>query len=100
MRYGTQAQILAFGVIFLVQPVSAVFYPVSALPYGLQIVSRLLPSSYVFEGMRTVIAGGEVLSSNLLMAFLTNTAYVVLSLLFFYGMFARAKRRGLLLKLE
>lgn len=30
LRFGTSAQILAFGLIFLVQPFSAVFYPVSA----------------------------------------------------------------------
>jgi len=36
LRYGQQAQILAFGFIFLIQPFSAVFYPVSALPSFLQ----------------------------------------------------------------
>ena len=57
LRYGTQAQILAFGLIFIIQPFSAVFYPVSALPYTLQIVSLALPSAHVFEGLRAVLLG-------------------------------------------
>jgi ABC-2 type transport system permease protein len=100
LRYGTQAQILAFGFIFLIQPFSAVFYPVSALPSALQPISYLIPASYVFEGMRAVVATGSFSAGNLLLAFGTNIVYLVLALVFFYFMFARAKVRGSLMKLE
>ena len=99
LRYGTQAQILAFGLIFLIQPVSAVFYPVSALPSFLQPIALALPSAHVFEGMRAVLQG-EFPIATLGYAFLTNAIYLVLALIFFYTMFSRAKKRGLLLKLE
>src|SRR3989344_5834874 len=65
MRYGMQAQILAFGLIMLLQPFSAVFYPVSALPSFLQKVAGIFPSSYVFEGMRTILNGGSFPLSHL-----------------------------------
>jgi len=91
---------LAFGFIFLIQPFSAVFYPVSALPSFLQPVAYLIPASYVFEGMRSVVATGSFSSFNLALAFATNAVYLVLSVMFFYYMFARAKRKGSLLKLE
>ncbi len=40
---------------FIVQPLGAVYYPVSTLPGWLQSVSWLLPPTYVFEGLRSVL---------------------------------------------
>lgn len=100
LRFGTSAQILAWGFIFLVQPFSAVFYPVSALPEAFHFVAYLIPSTYVFEGMRAVVLSGAVSGHDLLFGFLTNIAYLVLTLWFFYKMFARVKEKGLLLKLD
>jgi len=100
LRYGTSAQVLAFGFIFLIQPFSAVFYPVSALPHAVQWVSYLLPSTYVFEGMRTVLATGAIPYAYLGYAFLANIIYMVIILFFFYKMFGWVKRKGLLLKLD
>ena len=57
-RYGRAAEALIWGVPFFIQPISAVFYPVSVLPDWLQKVAYLLPSTYVFEGMRQVLATG------------------------------------------
>ncbi len=100
LRYGTQAQILAFGFIFIIQPFSAVFYPVSALPGALQTVAKLLPTTYVFEGMRKIIAGGGLPLNDMLISFGLNLVYLALVIWFFYVMFRRAKERGLLLKLD
>ncbi|MBI2623527.1 MAG: ABC transporter permease [Candidatus Liptonbacteria bacterium] len=99
-RFGTSAQVLAFGVLFLIQPFSAVFYPVSALPASIQWISYLLPPTYVFEGMRAVIATGTLPFATLGYALLNNAIYLILVLWFFYRMFARVKEKGLLLKLD
>ncbi len=100
LRFGTSAQILAFGLIFLVQPFSAVFYPVSALPESLQFFAYILPSTYVFEGMRAVINTGtlpfDLLTKGLILGFL----YMAAMIFFFYKMFAHVKRDGRLLKLD
>lgn len=100
LRFGTSAQILAWGFITLVQPFSAVFYPVSALPAFLQPVAYFLPSTYVFEGMRAVIATGSFSAVHLGGAVIANSVYLLLTVLFFYRMFAYVKREGKLLKLE
>lgn len=100
LRFGTSAQVLAFGLIFLIQPFSAVFYPVSALPAAIQWVTYLFPSTYVFEGMRNVISSGAVSMTALAWSFGLNLVYLVLALAFFYGMFRIVKRKGLLLKLD
>ncbi len=99
-RYGTSAQILAFGLVFLIQPFVAVFYPVSSLPAWAQWISYVLPPSYVFEGMRAVIATGTLPLRELWLAFGTNAVYLALSLWIFYRMFRRVKEKGMLLKLN
>jgi len=100
LRFGTAAQILAFGIIVLIQPFSAVFYPVSALPHYLQYVSYIIPSTYVFEGMRAVAATGTLPVRDLVLALGTNAVYLVLVLWFFYKMFALVKVKGRLMKLD
>jgi len=99
-RYGTSAQILAFGFVFLLQPFVAVFYPVSALPVWAQWISSVLSPTYVFEGMRAVIATGTLPLRDILFASGLNVIYLVLSLWLFYWMFKRVKEKGLLLKLN
>lgn len=100
LRYGASAQVLAFGFIMLIQPFTAVFYPVSVLPNGLQYVAYMIPSTYVFEGMRGVIATGEFSYTLFLGAMGTNAVYAVVITWFFYRMFAYVKRTGKLLKLD
>lgn len=100
LRFGTSAQVLAFGVVFLVQPFSAVFYPISALPASIQWISYLIPTTYVFEGMRSVIMTGALPTRELWLALGMNFVYLALALGLFYWMFRRVKEKGLLLKLN
>jgi ABC-2 type transport system permease protein len=87
-------------VIVLIQPFSAVFYPVSALPQALQYIAYALPSTYVFEGMRAVIATGTLQLSTLFISLGLNAVYLVLVTWFFYAMFKKVKEKGLLLKMD
>lgn len=100
LRYGTSAQVLAFGLIVIIQPFTAVFYPVSALPDSIQWISFLIPTTYVFEGMRTVLSGGALQVTDLLFAFLLNIIYLLVMLWFFKAMFKKVKAMGRLLKLD
>ena len=100
LRYGTSAQTLAFGLIFIFQPFSAVFYPVSALPAIVHPISYLLPSTYVFEGMRQLINFGTVTSSDIYYGLILSLCYVVLMIIFFSRMFARVRIEGRLLKMD
>lgn len=100
LRFGTSAQVLAFGFVILIQPFSAVFYPVSALPNAIQFISYLFPSTYVFEGMRAVLATGIMPANYIVLAFVTNAIYLALVMILFYAMFNWVKRKGALLKLD
>ncbi len=99
LRWGLAAESLAWAVPFLIQPFSAVFYPVSVLPAPLQPVAWLLPSTYVFEGMRGVISSGEMQWVSLMISFGLNVAFLILSGGFFAFMFNVARNKGLLVKI-
>jgi len=100
LRFGKSAEALVWGIPFLIQPFSAVFYPVEVLPNWLQIVAYTMPSTYVFEGMREVLSNGEWLNLKILMiAFLLNILYLVAGAIFFGWMFSQVREKGYLTRL-
>ena len=48
LRWGLGAEELAWAAIFLVAPVSGVYYPIGVLPWWLQAIAYALPSAHVF----------------------------------------------------
>lgn len=100
LRFGTSAQILAFGLVFLLQPFSAVFYPVSAIPESFSWISYLIPSTYVFEGIRTSVTTGMIDYGLILNGLVISFIYLIVMLWFFVKMFKKVKREGRLLKLD
>src|SRR6185295_1190391 len=59
LRLGPASEWFIWPVPALISPFAGVFYPVSTLPVWMRGISYLLPPSYVFEGMRAIISGGE-----------------------------------------
>lgn len=100
LRFGRGIQNFAWGFIVLLNPVAAVYYPVSTLPALLQHIAKILPPSYVFEGMRQILSGKSVSPDYLFWAFFLNFVYLILSLWFFAFMFEKAREKGKLVKLE
>lgn len=99
LRYGHQAEALAWAVPFLLQPLCAVFYPVSVLPMPMQKIAWFIPATHVFEGMRYILAGGKNPDGYLLWACGLNALYWTASVVFFGAMLARARERGSLAKI-
>ena len=58
LRSGLGAEEIAWAAIFLVAPVSGVYYPIAVLPAWLQPIANALPSAHVFEGMRALLLDG------------------------------------------
>ncbi len=98
LRFGLGAESLAWVAIFAVAPVSGIYYPISVLPDWLQIVARVMPSSYVFEGMRAIIRDGVVRVDYMLIATGLNVIYLAAGALIFLAFFRNARQRGLLLQ--
>lgn len=98
LRFGQEAEVLAWGIALLFHPFSAVFYPVSVLPGWLQTVAFYIPSAHVFEGMRQVISDGVFPVDHLLWAAGLNAVYITAAVLFFWWNFRAVKKKGLLVK--
>ena len=57
LRFGSGAEALAWGVMFVVMPLSGIFYPVDALPTVLQPVALALPTTHAFAALRGLVDG-------------------------------------------
>ena len=55
LRNGMGAESLAWTLMFVLMPLTCVYYPVATLPHWLQMVAWALPPTYVFEGMRALV---------------------------------------------
>lgn len=95
IRFGTQVQTLAWSGVYLLAPFSAIYFPVSILPKWAQIISRFVPTSYLFEGSRMVLQTGKIPYNNLLISLALTCFYLFLSFLFFKKSFLAAKQNGL-----
>ncbi|HVY85470.1 MAG TPA: ABC transporter permease [Caulobacterales bacterium] len=60
LRFGPASEWLIWPIPSLISPFAGVFYPLATLPGWMQAIAHLLAPSYVFEGMRGVIAGHGV----------------------------------------
>ena len=98
MRFGQEAEVLAWSMVFLFQPISCVFYPMEVLPNWLKPVAWANPAAHVFEGMRAVLSSGEAPLANLAWAVGLNAVLLVAVVAWFYRTFAYCKDQGLLVR--
>jgi len=98
MRYGQEAEVLAWSMVFLFQPISCVFYPMEVLPAWLKPVAMANPAAHIFEGMRGVLASGSPPLQNLAWAVMLNALCLVAVIAWFYRTFAYCKEHGLLVR--
>ncbi len=100
VRFGKDVQSLSWALIFLVQPLGAVFYPVSVLSPQLQIIAWGLPTTYVFEAMRHQLTTGDIRGDLLIWGTILNIIYLVIGYVALRFFFRQAKDNGMLAKLE
>lgn len=96
LRVGLGAESVVWMVMFLIAPVSAIYYPVSILPDWLQPVAWALPTAHVFEGMRAVLFDGVFRLDYLAGAMLLNLFYFGVGVAVFMWSFRAARQHGLL----
>jgi ABC-2 type transport system permease protein len=98
MRFGQEAEVLAWSMVFLFQPISCVFYPMDVLPGWLRAIAWANPAAHVFEGMRAVLSTSTQPVMNLLWASGLNVVLLVAMIMWFYRTFAYCKEQGLLVR--
>jgi ABC-2 type transport system permease protein len=82
LRLGPSAEWLVWPVPAVISPFAGVFYPIAILPHWMQWIGKLLPVSYVFEGLALGLGLAVV--------------YVFLACWFFKRVFRHAVRTGIL----
>lgn len=98
LRYGLGAESICWAVLFLLAPVSCVYYPAATLPPWLQPVAWAIPATHVFEGMRAILFGQGFRADLFWSALGLNVLYGTMVSAFFLWMFEIVRARGLLLK--
>ena len=98
--YGQRIQVVAWSFGWLIQPFSAVFYPLASLPPWIQSIAVWLPTTHVFEGMRQVLKTGAVSLNSLGSAFVLDILFLFLAIGFFQFALSYAKKTGQLTRSE
>ena len=96
LRMGPAAEWFIWPLPAVISPFAGVFYPIATLPAWMQYVSALLPPSYVFEGMRAVVAGDRVSLGSALWGGGLAVFYLLAACWFFSRTYRYAVRSGLL----
>ncbi|HKN30385.1 MAG TPA: ABC transporter permease [Roseiarcus sp.] len=96
LRLGPASEWLIWPIPMIVSPFAGVFYPVAVLPAWMQAIAAALPPSYVFEGMRAVVAGEPAPWGWLAVGGGLALVYLVLACLFFVAVYRAAIRNGLI----
>jgi ABC-2 type transport system permease protein len=99
LRHGMGAESLAWSVIFALAPLSCVYYPITVLPGWLRPVAWALPSTHVFEGMRSVLFDHTFRMDYFLGAVGLDLLYLAAGAAVFFMAFRDARRRGALLQM-
>ncbi|MCA9369504.1 MAG: ABC transporter permease [Pseudomonadales bacterium] len=95
LRYGPKAQTVIWTLPGILLPFSAIYFPLSQLPAVIQPISRMIPTTYIFESMRALIQGGEVDPLYLTVSFALNIAFLSFAFWFFVKSFRYSTKLGL-----
>jgi ABC-2 type transport system permease protein len=95
LRHGTRVQSITWTLVFLISPFSAVFFPVKLLPEWGQFIAKFVPSSYIFEAMRSIIETNTFDHNILFYSFGLAIFYFILTFIWLNRSFSYALRQGL-----
>lgn len=96
MRWGSRVQTLAWTSINILSPFIPIFYPLEALPPWARTVASMIPASYVFEGLRTLLQTGNYDIANLVWPTILCLLYILVGLILMYKAFRSMHQRGLI----
>ena len=96
LRLGPASEWFIWPIPAMLSPFAGVFYPLSTLPKWMQWIGHILPPSYVFEGMRAIVAGRPASLAMLLWGAGLAVVYILLAGWFFTYVYRYAVRTGLI----
>ncbi len=94
LRFGSGAEALAWGILFMVMPLSGVFYPVRSLPWILRPVAIALPTTHAFAAGRALLSHRGLAWAQLGIAAASAAGLLVAAVAFVVAMLSLFRRRG------
>ena len=98
LRNGLGAESIVWTLMFALLPLACVYYPVSVLPPWLQYVAWMLPPTYVFEGMRSLLSDQIFRGDLMVQALAINGVMLTAAFVVFIALLNSARRAGSLLQ--
>jgi len=98
VRNGLGAENMAWTIMFILLPLTCVYYPVAVLPHWLQHVAWALPPTYVFEGMRALLIDHVFRADLMVEALALNVVFFLAGAAAFMGLLKSARRSGALMQ--
>jgi ABC-2 type transport system permease protein len=93
--WGHKVETATWVIAYLFAPFSGVFYPVSMLPSWAQTLSWCLPTTYIFEGMRQLLATKVFPMKYFWISCSLNIGLLSLSIAGFYFAYEASRKKGL-----
>src|SRR6266516_245470 len=98
LRNGLGAESLVWTIMFLLLPLTCVYYPVTILPHWLHAVAWTLPPTYMFEGMRELLINHVFRADLMVRALALNAVFFAVAIAGFIALLDSARRQGSLLQ--
>lgn len=95
VRYGPKMQNVVWTLPGILLPFSAVYFPLSQLPAVIQPISKAIPTTYIFESLRSILFTGKVDASFIVISFALNALYLTISIFIFVRSFEKSRELGL-----
>jgi ABC-2 type transport system permease protein len=96
-RLGPSAEWLAWPIPLVLSIFTGVYYPISTLPAPLAAIAKLIPPSYVFESIRTIVGTGsfpEALVLDLVLGGALAFLYLLIASRFFIHIYRKNLKSG------
>ena len=94
IRWGQKVQTVIWTLPGILLPLSVVYFPLANLPDYIKPISYIIPTTYVFESMRSLLSTGTVSVEFMLISFGINIVYLALTLLWFVVSFKKSLELG------
>jgi ABC-2 type transport system permease protein len=98
--FGYRAEVAAWSLVSLMLLVCGIYYPVSVLPGWAAVIAECIPLTYFLDYFRQYYGFAAGFSAALFKGYALLAAYLGIEVLVMKVALARAKRRGILLKLS
>ncbi|MEO0277817.1 MAG: ABC transporter permease [candidate division WOR-3 bacterium] len=98
LRFGPSVEWVIWTIPAIISPFVGVFYPVKILPQWMQKVSAILPPTYIFESMRTIIHYSHNDTKSLLTGATLCFFYLALAYILFRKTFSFCVKNGQIVK--